>query len=143
VASTAEASLLAALAAGRAWCASLSKYRGSLDLLVNGTVPMGSAIVSAANSRKLVATATGIPGWRVAAGRPRHGRLRGHRGLTANAQVVGTYPAAKLAVGSITRWVDTSQSRFFRTQVTDSTGTVVGLSNPAWLQRRGARHVGA
>src|SRR5215472_6073994 len=53
-ASTATGDLLAALAAGRAWCASLSRYRGSMDLLVDGSVPMGSVSVSAVTSRKLV-----------------------------------------------------------------------------------------
>ncbi len=80
--------LLAALAAGRAWCASLSRYRGSLDLLVDGTVPMGSVSVSKVVSRKLVASgqpqARGQrdrhPGAGQAADPAGHGRLRRCRG---------------------------------------------------------------
>lgn len=134
-ASTAEADLLAALGAGRAWCASLSGYRGSMDLLVDGTCPMGSVSVSSVKSRKLAATATQIP-----AG----GSLQVLRGTvdyagtaapTPNAQVVATYSAAQLATGSVTLPIDTSSSRFVRTQVRDASGTIVGASNPVWLLR--------
>ncbi len=134
-ASTAEAGLLAALAAGRAWTASLSSYRGSLDLLVDGSCPMGSVSVSKVTSRKVVASATQIP-----AG----GSLQVLRGtvdyagtaaLTANTKVVASYTAAQVAGGSVTRWIDTSMSRFVRTRVLNSSGTVVGLSNPVWLLR--------
>jgi hypothetical protein len=134
-ASTAEADLLAALSAGRAWTASLSAYRGALDLLVDGTCRMGSVSVSSVNSRALTATATGMPSG---------GSLQvvqgtvdsaGTAALMPNSMVVASYTAAQLAGGSITQSVDTSQSRFFRTQVLDSSGTVVGLSNPVWLLR--------
>ncbi len=134
-ASTAETDLLAALAAGRAWCASLSSYRGSLDLLVDGSCPMGSVSVSSVTSRKLAATATGIP-----AG----GSLQilqgtvdypGTADLRANTKIIGTYPAADLASGGVTQPVDTSISRFVRTQVLSSSGAVIGLSNPVWLLR--------
>jgi len=60
-ASTGMADLIAALAAGRAWCGSLSAYRGALDLLVDGLVPMGAVSVSSVTSRQLVAAATGLP----------------------------------------------------------------------------------
>jgi hypothetical protein len=133
--STGEADLLTALAAGRAWCASLSGYRGSLDLLVDGSVPMGSASVSTVRSRKLAATATAmLPA----------GSLQILRGtvdyagtavLAANTKVIGSYTAAQLAGGSVTQWIDTTKDRFVRTRVLDSTGTVVGLSNPVWLLR--------
>jgi hypothetical protein len=134
-ASTAEADLLAALAAGRAWTASLSSYRGALDILVDGTCPMGAVSVSSATTRKLVATATSIPSG---------GSLQVVRGTvdyagtsapTPNTSVVATYSASQLAGGSITQSVDTSASRFFRTQVLDSSGKVIGLSNPIWLLR--------
>jgi hypothetical protein len=133
--STTEADLLAALAAGRAWCASLSGYRGSLDLLVDGSVPMGSVSVSTVNSRRLVATATGLPPG---------GTLQILRGtvdcpgtasLTANTRVIASYTAGQLAGGSVARRVDTTTDTFVRTQVLDGSGTVVGLSNPVWLLR--------
>ena len=132
---TGVADLLAALAAGRAWCASLIGYRGSMDLLVDGTVPMGSVSVSNVRSRKLAASATAIPA---------HGMLQivqgtvdyaGAAGLSANTKVIGSYPASKLTGGPVTQRIDTGKDSFVRTQVLDSTGTVVGLSNPVWLLR--------
>ena len=132
---TGVADLLAALAAGRAWCASLTGYRGSMDLLVDGTVPMGSVSVSKVRSRKLAASATAIPA---------HGMLQilqgtvdyaGAAGLSANTNVIGSYPASKLTGGPVTQRIDTGKDSFVRTQVLDSTGTVVALSNPVWLLR--------
>jgi hypothetical protein len=133
--STGISDLLAALAAGRAWCASLSRYRGSLDLVADGSAPMGSASVSRVTRRSLTATATGIPA---------HGTLQilqgdvdyaGAAGLSANTAVIGSYTAAELAAGSVTQQVDTHRDSFVRTQVLDSAGTLAGLSNPVWLLR--------
>ena len=59
----------------------------------------------------------------------------GTAGLAANAKVVGTYTASQLASGQVTRRIDTSESRFVPTQVLNSSGTVIGLSNPVWLLR--------
>jgi hypothetical protein len=127
--------LLAALAAGRAWCASLSGYRGSLDMLADGTVPMGSVSVSRVSSRKLVASATAIP----AQGRLQilQGRVdyAGAADLSANTTVIGSYAASQLAGGKVTQRIDTVKDSFVRTQVLDATGAVVGLSNPVWLLR--------
>jgi hypothetical protein len=133
--STGVADLLAALAAGRAWCASLSGYRGSLDLLVDGSVPMGSVSVSAVPSRRLVAIATAIPA---------QGSLQilqgtvdyaGAADLSANTKVIGSYSAGQLSGGSVVHRTNTGKDSFVRTQVLDSAGTVVGLSNPVWLLR--------
>jgi hypothetical protein len=133
--STAEANLLASLAAGRAWCASLSRYRGSLDMLVDGSCPMGSVSVSGVTSRRLVASATGIPAGgslRVLQGTVDYA---GTANPTPNTRVIGSYPASGLVGGSVTQPVDTSKSSFVRTQVLNSSGAVVGLSNPVWLLR--------
>ena len=132
---TAVGDLLAALAAGRAWCASLSRYRGSLDLLVDGSVPMGSVSVSKVTSRKLAASATAVPA---------QGRLQvlqgtvdyaGAANLSADTKVIGSYSASQLTVGPVTQRIDTGKDSFVRTQVLDPAGTVVGLSNPVWLLR--------
>jgi len=134
-ASTAEADLLASLAAGRAWCGSLASYRGSLDLLVDGSCPMGSASVSRLTSRQLVASATRIPAGgslQILQGAVDYA---GTAGLAANTRVIGAYPAARLAGGPVSQRVDTRQGSFVRTQVLSSSGTVIGLSNPVWLLR--------
>jgi hypothetical protein len=139
-ASTAQPHLLGALAAGRAWCGSLSGFRGSLDLAVDGSCPMGSVSVSTATSRRLTAAATAIPA---------RGSLQvlqgavdyaGTAGLAANTRVIGDYTAADLASGSVTQSVDTSQGSFLRTQVVSASGTVIGLSNPVWLLRSAPPH---
>jgi hypothetical protein len=134
-ASTSEANLLASLAAGRSWCGSLSSFRGSLDLLVEGSCRMGSVSVSSLTSRKVAARATGLPsGWSLQILR---GTVdyAGTSDLKANTQVIATYTAADLASGSVTKQIDTSRSRFVRTQVLDSSGVIMGLSNPVWLLR--------
>ena len=134
-ASTAQPDLLAALAAGRAWCGALSAYRGSLDLLVDGSCPMGSVSVSSLTSRLLQATATHIPSggsFQVVQGAVDYA---GGSGLSGNSQVIASYPAAQLARGSVTLPVNTSADSYVRTQVLKSTGNIVGLSNPVWLLR--------
>jgi|HubBroStandDraft_1064217.scaffolds.fasta_scaffold07675_5 hypothetical protein len=133
--STKEADLLAALTAGRVWCASLSGYRGSLDLLADGSCPMGSVSVSRAGSRRLTATATKIPA---------NGSLQilqgavdyaGRSALAANTQIIGDYPAGQLAAGPVKLSVSNQSASFVRTQVLDAGGNVIGLSNPVWLLR--------
>jgi hypothetical protein len=134
-ASTAEADLLHGLAAGRAWCGSLSAYRGTLDLLADGSVPMGAVSVSSVTSRKLAITATGLPSGgslQVVQGTVDYA---GTANPVPNATVIGSYTAAQLAGGGVTRVVDTTSSRFFRVQVLDSGGKVIAISNPVWLLR--------
>jgi hypothetical protein len=138
-ASTSEADLLGALAAGRAWCSSLSRYRGTLDLLVDGSCPMGSASISSVNSRQLVATATKIPdggSLQVLQGAVDHA---GTAHLVANTKVIGSYKAGDVGGGSMASALDTSQESFVRTQVLDARGEVVALSNPVWLLREKPR----
>ena len=135
-ASTAQADLLAAMAAGRAWCGSLSEYRGSLDLLADGSCPMGSASVSKQSSRQLTASASQIP----AAGSLQllQGTVdyAGTSGLSSNARVIARYPAAQLFRGSVTLPVDTTKDSFVRSEVLGSSGRVVAVSNPVWLLRK-------
>jgi hypothetical protein len=133
--STKEADLLAALVAGRAWCGSLSGYQGTLDLMVDGTAPMGSASVSSVSSRKLAITATKVPAGGSLQVMQGDVDYAGKQGLAANTNVIATYSAAQLAGGQVTRSVDTSKDSFVRTQVFDSAGTLIGLSNPVWLLR--------
>ena len=134
-AGTEESALLAALAAGRAWCGSLSGYRGSLDLLVDGTCPMGSVSTSGLWQRHLKIIATDLPAGasvQVVQG------LVDYAGSLfpfADTRVIATYRDAELAGGAAVLSVDTSSSSFVRTQVLDGNGQVVGLSNPVWLLR--------
>ena len=134
--STAMPALLSALAAGRSWCGSLSKYRGSLDLLVDGSVPMGAVSVSSLNSRKLAATATGLPSGAVLQVLQGAVDYAGQNALTDDLKLIGSYTASQLASGQITRAVSTAQDSFLRTQVVSSTGAIIATSNPVWLLRK-------
>jgi hypothetical protein len=133
--STSIPDLLTAMAGGRAWAASLSGYRGSMDLLVDGSVPMGSVSVSSVTSRRLTAYATNIPA---------NGSLQlvqgvvdyaGRADVSARRHVVGHYHATDLAGGAVTQRIDTSKASFVRSHVFDASGKVVALSNPVWLLR--------
>lgn len=137
--STSIPDLLTAMGSGRAWAASLSGYRGSMDLLVDGSAPMGSVSVSSVTSRKLTAYATDLPA---------NGALEviqgvvdyaGKADLVPQRRVIGHYPASDLASGAVTHTVDTSKASFVRTHILDADGKVVALSNPVWLLRSAPR----
>ena len=132
--STGMPDLLAALAAGRTWSGSLSKFRGTLDMLVDGSVPMGAVSVSSVTSRQLTAIATGMPAGTTLQVLQGAVDYAGQNGLTANTTVIGSYTASQLAGGSVTKAVDTSQGSLLRTQVINaSTGAILATSNPVWL----------
>ena len=133
--STAIPDLLTAMGSGRAWAASLSGYRGSLDLLVDGSAPMGSVSVSSVTSRRLTAYATDLPA---------NGTLRviqgdvdyaGQADVFPKRQVIGHYTASDFASGAVTLTVDTSKASFVRAHVLNAKGKAVALSNPVWLLR--------
>jgi len=135
-ASTSRGDLLSALAAGRSWCGSLSRYRGSLDMLVDGSCPMGSVSVSSVPSRQLVASAGGLPAGGFLQVLQGAVDYAGAAAPQANTQVIGAYSGADLAGGSVSQSIDATKSSFVRMQVVDSSGSVVGVSNPVWLLRK-------
>jgi hypothetical protein len=135
-AGTSQPDLLAALAAGQAWCGSLASFRGALDLTVDGSCPMGSVSISRVNTRRLDATVTGVPAGgslQILQGAVDYA---GAHDLAPDTQVIGSYPASELTSGSVSVTVDNRKASFVRTQVLDAAGAVVGLSNPAWLLQR-------
>ena len=131
-----EADLLAALASGRSWCASLSGFRGTLDLLVDGTCPMGSASVSTLTSRQLTVIASGLPPGSTVQVLQGTVDYAGTAAPAPNTSVIATYSAAALSGGAVTLPVAGTVSSFVRTQVVSSSGVVVALSNPVWLLRQ-------
>lgn len=127
--------LLDALRSGRAWASSLSGFKGQLDLLADSVIPMGSVSVSGVSQRQVSVVATGIPSG---------GSVRVVRGTvdyvgsadpTPSTQVVASYTTAQLAGGAVNLAVNTAVSRFVRTEVRDSSGVTVAVSNPIWLLR--------
>jgi hypothetical protein len=134
-ASSAESALLQALVAGRSWCGSLPWFRGGLDLLVDGVCPMGSVSISTLAARQLQVIATGLPTNGVLQVLQGAVDYAGTSSPTPNTSVIATYSTADLASGAVALPIDNGVSSFVRTQVLDSAGTVVALSNPAWLLR--------
>ncbi|MEO8329381.1 MAG: hypothetical protein ABI586_05190, partial [Candidatus Nanopelagicales bacterium] len=130
-----EAALLSALKSGRAWTSSLTGFKGELDLLVDSTVPMGSASVSTQTQRQLKVIATNLPtgsSVRVIRGTVDYA---GSGSPTPNTSVVATLSTSDLSSGSAVLPVDTTKSRFIRTEVRNSSGETVAVSNPVWLLR--------
>ena len=134
-ASTAQPDLMAALSRGRCWSGTLSGFRGSLDLLVDGSVPMGSVSISSVNTRQLVASATALPAGGYLQVLQGAVDYAGNRDLASNAQVIASYPASKVRGGSVQMQVRNDVGSFVRTQVLGASGAVAGLSNPVWLLR--------
>jgi hypothetical protein len=134
--STAQSDLIKALAAGRAWCGSLSSFgQGTLDLLVDGTVPMGAVSVSSVTSRKLAITATKMPSGSTLQLLQGAVDYAGQNGLSPDTRVISSFTTSQLSAGSVTQQVSTSADSFLRTQVVSSTGTILATSNPVWLLR--------
>ncbi len=59
----------------------------------------------------------------------------GAAALSANTKIIAAYPTSQLASGSVTLSVSNQAGSFLRTQVLNSDGDVIGLSNPVWLLR--------
>ncbi len=131
-----EADLLRALRAGRAYTASLSKFRGSLDLRADSSCPMGSVSVATAANRPLRVSATGIPAGGSLAVVRGTVDYAGGSAPAPNSRTIASYSAGQLSGGSASLSVDTSSSAFVRTEVRDAGGAVVALSNPVWLLRQ-------
>jgi hypothetical protein len=129
-----HSSLMAALAAGRAYTHHAGRWPGGqLDLLVDGTVLMGQASVSSLTSRTLEVQATNLPaGSRVET-------VVGpvdHAGIDPGTAVLQAIPASSFGVsGLVSETLDTTHACFVRTQVRDSLGELIGASNPIWLLR--------
>jgi hypothetical protein len=127
-----EATLLAALRAGRCFFGDIQRFTGWLDLLVDGVYPMGSVSIAQMPSRTVRITATKIPsgGWvSVVTGPVDHaGSSQPDPGTTTT-----PIAASAFAAGYADIAVDTSVSTFVRVVVVDSTGRIVAGSNPVWL----------
>ena len=136
-ASTGTADLLAALAAGQAWCGSLPEFGAgaSLNLAVDGTCPMGSASLSSLAQRQLTVTATGIPAGGSLMVLQGAVDYAGAGGLADNTKVIASYSGTALAAagGTESLAVDTTSESFAVLRVTDATGKTVATSNPVWM----------
>lgn len=137
-ASTGMSDLLPALAAGRVWCGSLASFGGpgtTLDMLVDGSVPMGAVSVSAVTSRSLALTVLGIPAGGSVTLLQGAVDYAGTANPVPNTAAIGSWTDAQVTAGggTVTTPVDTSADSFVRAIVQDSQGTTVGTGNPVWL----------
>lgn len=133
--SSADADLLQALRSGRAWCGSLTRFGGALDLLVDGSCPMGSVSVSQVRQRRIRVAATGMPpgsSLQIVQGLV---DLAGPAQPVPYTRIVRSAPDTALRAGTAAFTVNTGIPTFVRSQVVDATGAVVALSNPVWLLR--------
>lgn len=137
--STSQSALLAAMAAGQLWCGALDSFGGpgaSLNLVVDGTCPMGSVSISTVAKRKLAVSATGIPSGGSVVVLQGDVDYAGTGDPTPNTSHIAEYSKSQLASGQVKLSVDNSKESFIRTEVRDSSGTTVGASNPVWMLRK-------
>jgi hypothetical protein len=140
-ASTQTSDLLPALAAGRVWCGSLSSFGGpgaALDMLVDGSVPMGAVSVSQSNSRSLAVTVSGLPAGGAVQLLQGEVDYAGTADPTPNTVAIKSWTQRQVdAHGrTVTTRVDSSRDTFLRAIVTDAHGNTVGTGNPVWLLSR-------
>jgi hypothetical protein len=134
-ASTGQADLVQALAAGRTFTYHPNACPGlDLDTLVDGEVPMGKASVSSRTSRTIEIGATALPGGSTVE------LVRGPVDFTGQdpaTAVVAGFPASAFGTGgtgTVAVSVNTAASCFVRPQVRRN-GTLVATGNPTWLLR--------
>jgi hypothetical protein len=141
-ASTGMSDLLAGLAAGRAWCGSLASFGSpgaALDMLVDGSVPMGAVSVSRVRTRKLALTVTGIPVGGSVTLLQGAVDYAGTANPVPNTTLIKSWTGTQVAAagGTVTTPVDTGADTFVRAIVTAADGqTVVGAGNPVWLLQK-------
>ena len=124
--------LCAAMAAGRAWFFDPLWWRGELDLLVDGRVPMGGVLLTRHRTVPVRVTATALP---------RNGSLelvvgRCDRAGTDDLRPANqstTVPASSVVRGRWSTEVTRGGGVYIRAMVRSHDGTVVGFSNPVWV----------
>jgi hypothetical protein len=134
-ASKSDTDLAAALRSGRAFTAHLGRYPGAeIDMLVDGTVRMGGVSVSSKTSRQLGLYAANVPSGATAQ------LIAGPVDYAGQADpgtaVLQSFPASAFTGGTVTVPVSTATDRFYRLQVVNGTGEIIGTGNPVWLLRQ-------
>jgi hypothetical protein len=127
--------LLPALASGKVFFGDPAQFTGTIDLLVDGFAPMGSATVSSASTRTVRAILTDPPDRSV---------VRIVTGTVDMAGVAQPEPGTTFTEMSAGAWattgfvdlpVDTTAPRFVRFEVRSAAGLPIALSNPVWMLR--------
>lgn len=124
--------LCAAMIAGRAWFFHPVWWRGELDLLVDGHVPMGGVLLTRHRTVPVRVTATALPSngsLELVVGRC--DRAGVDQLSPANRSV--TVPASRVVGGRWSTDVTRGGGVYIRAMVRRHDGTVVGFSNPVWV----------
>ena len=127
-----QPALLDAFGRGRVYVGYLGSFGGTIDMSLDGSVPMGSVVVGPRRARALRIDVTGLPdGGAVQLVRGPVDRP-GTADPTPGTTVVRTLGAADLArAGEVS--LDVDGDCFHRLQVTDRSGGVVAYGQPIWL----------
>ena len=123
--------LLEAFGRGRVYVGYLGSFGGTIDMVVDGSIPMGSVVVGPRRARTLRIDVTGLPdGGAVELVRGPVDR-RGTADPTPGTTVVRTLGAADLSRFDELP-LDVDGDCFHRLQVTDRDGGVVAYGQPIW-----------
>jgi hypothetical protein len=129
-----EAGLLAAMRSGRCFFSELRRFRGRLDLVIDGTTPMGSISVSDETERELeihgVALPPGASLWLVQGAVDDAGPGEPVPGTTYR-----PIPSAALVGGRAFVAIDASAPTFVRAEVRDGEDRLIAGTNPIWMLR--------
>ncbi|WP_239151957.1 hypothetical protein [Virgisporangium aurantiacum] len=130
--STERTALVTAMRKGAAWFTDMARYRGSMDLRINGTSYLGGVVVSARKSVTVKVVATAMPP---------DATLEVVTGVVDEAGVADLTPStmirpfpAKAVKGGLCRvGIEPGNGTYVRSQVRAADGSVIGASNPLWL----------
>ena len=119
------------LAGGRTYVGYLGAFGGTVDMQVDGAVPMGSVSVGRHASRTLRVDVTGLPDGGAVQVLRGPVDLAGPSDPNPNTGVVASLGAADLR-RSAELSIDTREDCFHRLQIVDRTGDIVGFGQPIW-----------
>lgn len=126
-ASTAQSDLLTAMRGGRLFARKLSNWAGSLDMTADGSVPMGTVSPSLA-LRTVRVQADQVPAGGVV-------QLLAAPIDNGGVPVGTAEPVATWSGTTVDSSTTVPAGSFFRAQVKDSDGIIVGVGNPIWSPR--------
>ncbi|RZU75618.1 hypothetical protein EV384_4170 [Micromonospora kangleipakensis] len=130
--STARDDLVAALRAGQAWFTDLARYRGALDIEVDGRTAMGAVAATDAPELTVRLLATDLPSGASLEAVVGTVDLAGVRDLNPATRTT-RISRRQLRQGWYDLRITPGDGTYVRTQVRGRDGALLGVSNPAWL----------
>jgi hypothetical protein len=130
-----EPALVDALGAGRCYVGQLGSFAGTVDMTVDGTVPMGAvAVAPEPVDRTLSLEVTGVPGGGAVQVLRGDVDYAGGSAPRPNTAVVASFTAAEVA-SNPQLILPADDDGFVRAQVVTSAGAVVAFGQPVWMLR--------